>query len=151
MILRDKHGEIETGIGDLFCAKIGASAACIFSIVCHDTEASAKFGKPIICVRLYGGVFDYDGQRWQVEEGKNPPLFIFTAELVADCLRTTRRHVPGLPQLAQCPPPSRDLQASMERITPSPGTQLSQPARQHVTRFTPKKSAVDQPTLWEPA
>lgn len=86
MTLRDQHGEIEVGIGDLFAVK-----DCIFSVVCP--ESIYRNNSPI-WVRLISGVLDYEGMRYEVSPEAAAalkfPVLLFTAELLADLVREHR-------------------------------------------------------------
>ncbi len=124
MTLRDSsYGEIETGIGDLFDYQ-----GCTLSVVCLDTEATREHGKPIVTVRLYKGILKREGKQFQIEEGQNPPLFYFTAELVADCIRASSpQHPPEFLAIESAKPP--------EPKSPK-------------VRKASKPTVEDQPTLW---
>ncbi len=78
--LRDSLGEIETGAGDLFQFK-----AATMSVIYQDPKQSS-----VIWVRLYKGILEWDGKRFEIEEGVRPPCFPFTAELVAGCIRAQK-------------------------------------------------------------
>ncbi len=90
MTLRDELGEVEVGIGDLFEIK-GATCTATFSVICPESIYSAK--SPI-WVRLMGGWIESDGKRLEVREDGNEalrfPVLLFTAELVARCIREHR-------------------------------------------------------------
>ncbi len=86
LTLRDRDGnELEAHIADYFDYK-GAT----LSIVCPDSKATQEQGQPVLCVRLQKGVVEKDGRRFENEPDQAKWLFVFTAELVADCLRKTR-------------------------------------------------------------
>ena len=128
MTLRDQFGELEYHLCDEFTYK-----GCVLSIVCPDTTASRLFGKPVISVRLRSGILEHEGECFQIEEGKNPPLFIFEEALVGACLRDRR-------SAEAAHPPEFEALIPEPLDKPEPKTRrakkIERPAEQ------------DQPTLW---
>lgn len=83
MTLCDAHGEVEVPFGQLFIYRNAT-----LEVVCPDSEATAQEGRLILCVRLVAGILEGShGQLFGLQDGKPAPLFVFTSELVAGCVR----------------------------------------------------------------
>lgn len=91
MILRDEHGEVEVRIGDQFEVK-----GCTLSVICPDFM---QVPSPV-WVRLKSGVLILeDGRRFEVKpdapEELPEPVFLFSADLIARCIREHRLALPA--------------------------------------------------------
>ncbi len=96
MTLRDEHGEVEVGIGDLFKIK-----EATFSVICPEFTTGIN---PTVWVRLHAGVFLLpDGRRFEIQPDIKAPVFLFTGELVASCMREHRLMTFDIPETPQTP------------------------------------------------
>jgi hypothetical protein len=109
MTLRDELGEVEVGIGDLFDVKDAT-----FSVICPEMTIA----HPPIWVRLHAGVLILeDGRRFEIHPDSQAPVFLFTEDLVARCVRATRLKSGQLSVVAGQHPAQSDTKGSRARTS----------------------------------
>jgi hypothetical protein len=107
MTLRDEHGEVEVGIGDRFTVKGSKGETAEFSVICPEWSGATAS----VWVRLQSGILDLtDGRRIEFRSELHgnmqmDQVFLFTAELVAKCVREHRLMTFDIP--APVDPPAR--------------------------------------------
>lgn len=91
MTLRDEYGEVNVKLFERFEHKLGSETAT-FSIVSFEPELDDD-GRKVIYVRLAEGSFHWDSHHFKLKEGEPAPLFKFTPDLVAACVRRQRQGI----------------------------------------------------------
>jgi hypothetical protein len=121
MTLRDEHGEVEVGIGDLFEVE-GAK----FSVICPELSGEPdSFRNVSVWVRLLSGKLDLaDGRCVELKspDGRGQP-YLFEGALLAGLVRNHRLMTFNIAPPAETP-------ARIDKKTPRAPTS-KKPARKH--------------------